>query len=340
MPKMSYTHLTQHERYQICALRGLGRTVTQIALTLNRPCSTISRELKRGVPEYARGTQHYRADTAHKLAQERAKQCHGARLGEKVWRYVAEKLQATWSPEQISAVGDGEGIAVSHASIYKYIDADAKAGGQLFRHLRCQKMRRKQYGSGKNRRGTIANQVSIDLRPDVVAKRERFGDFEVDLVIGANHHQALVTINERLSRYTMMAKVATKQTQGVTEKIIELLRPVHAYVHTLTSDNGTEFTNHQRVAAALNLDYYFAHPYCSWERGANENMNGLIRQFFPKKMRFESITEHDTARACYLMNHRPRKCLGYRTPHEVFYAHIAALASNKSLDLPDPPAPS
>ena len=115
---MSYTHLTQSERYQICALRGLGRTVTQIALTLNRPCSTISRELKRGVPEGARGTQQYRADTAHTLAQERAQPSHGARLGEKVWRYVVEKLHATWSPEQISAVGDGKGIVVSHASIY------------------------------------------------------------------------------------------------------------------------------------------------------------------------------------------------------------------------------
>ena len=162
----------------------------------------------------------------------------------------------------------------------------------------------------------------------MVAKRERFGDFEVDLVIGANHRQALVTINERLSRYTMMVKVATKHTEGVTQKIIALLTPVHACVHTLTSDNGTEFTHHETVAAALGLDYYFAHPYCSWERGANENMNGLIRQFFPKKMRFERITEHDTARACYLMNHRPRKCLGYRTPHQVFYENMAALTAD------------
>ena len=160
--------------------------------------------------------------------------------------------------------------------------------------------------------------MSIDKRPTLVNQRERFGDWEGDLVIGAGQHQALVTLNERTSRYSLMAHVPFKTALAVSDTIISLLTPFAADVHTLTTDNGKEFAQHERIARKLGADFYFAHPYASWERGANENMNGLIRQFFPKKMVFDDITDKDIAFATHRLNHRPRKCLGYKTPHEVF----------------------
>ena len=210
---------------------------------------------------------------------------------------------------------------VSHEGIYQRIYADKRKGGALHLTLRCQKERKMRH-TGRARRGSIPNQVSIDLRPAVVAERARFGDWEADLVIGAGQKQALVTINERISRYSLIAHVPFKTSELVSQAMIDLLKPFSMCVHTLTTDNGREFAQHERIAATLNADFFFAHPYSSWERGDNENMNGLIRQFFPKKMAFESITHNDIELAMYRLNHRPRKCLGYRTPHEVFMEQL------------------
>ncbi len=182
--------------------------------------------------------------------------------------------------------------AASHEAIYQRIYADKRNGGTLHRALRCQKVRRKRYG-GRERRGTIPNQVSIEQRPAIVNSRRRFGDWEGDLIIGAGQQQALVTLNERKSRYCLIAHVPSKSAPAVSDTVISLLTPFAAYVHSLTTDNGKEFAQHERIAAKLDAQFFFAHPYASWERGANENMNGLIRQFFPKKMRFESITRKD-----------------------------------------------
>jgi len=155
-----------------------------------------------------------------------------------------------------------------------------------------------------------------------VAERARFGDWEADLVIGAGQKQALVTINERTSRYSLIAHVPFKTAKAVSDAMIAMLKPFSMCVHTLTTDNGSEFAQHERIAAKLDADFFFAHPYSSWERGANENMNGLIRQFFPKKMAFNSITRKEIELAMHRLNHRPRKCLGYRTPHEVFMEQL------------------
>ena len=210
---------------------------------------------------------------------------------------------------------------VSHEAIYQHIYADKRAGGTLHRALRCQKSRRKRYG-GRERRGTIPNQVSIELRPAVVAERGRFGDWEGDLVIGAGQKQALVTLNERTSRYSLIAHVPNKTTQTVSDAMISLLTPFAARVHTLTTDNGKEFAQLERTAKQLGADFFFAHPYASWECGAKENMTGLIRQYFPKKMAFESITLSDIQLAMHCLNHRPRKCLGFKTLHEVFMKQL------------------
>ena len=210
---------------------------------------------------------------------------------------------------------------MSHQSIYQRIYADKRKGGTLHLTLRCQKARKKRH-TGRARRGSIPNQVCIDERPAIVAERGRFGDWEADLVIGAGHKQALVTINERISRDSLIAHVAFKTAELVSKAMIAMLKPYSMCVHTLTTDNGREFAQHERIASTLDGDFFFAHAYSSWERGANENMNGLIRQFFPKKMAFNCITAKDIELAMHRLNHRPRKCLGYRTPHEVFMEQL------------------
>src|SRR5665647_2601315 len=285
-------------------------------MTRHKP--TISRELRRN-----RGLRGYRPKQAHKRSQARMRACeNGPRVAAKTWAVVDIKLAKTWSPEPISGYLKVNGHpGVSHESIYRRIYADKSAGGTLHRTLRCQKARNKRYG-GRERRGTIPNQVSIDLRPNVVAERARFGGWEADLVIGAGQKQALVTMNERTSRYSLIAHVPFKTAKAVSDTMITLLRPFASCAHTLTTDNGKEFAQHERIASALDADFFFAHPYSSWERGANENMNGLIRQFFPKKMCFDSITAKDIAFAMHYLNHRPRKCLGFKTPHEVFWKKL------------------
>lgn len=311
---MTYTHLTQAERYQIEILRKANHNQREIAALLGRDKSCISRELRRNL-----GQRGYRPKQAHSLAQTRKQACaNGPRIDANTWAVVDEKLKETWSPQQISGyLLANKQPGVSHESIYQRIYADKRKGGALHLTLRCQKVRKKRH-TGRARRGVIPNQVSIDLRPAVVAQRARFGDWEADLVIGAGQKQALVTINERTSRYSLIAHVPFKTAELVSQAMIAMLKPFLTCVHTLTTDNGREFAQHERIAKKLKADFFFAHPYSSWERGANENMNGLIRQFFPKQMAFEFITTKDIELAMHRLNHRPRKCLGYRTPHEVF----------------------
>ena len=315
---MNYIHLTQDERYQIAILFKAGHDQSDIARVMNRHKSTIGREMKRN-----RGARGYRPKQAQEFSEARMRASeNGPRVAAETWVVVDARLTETWSPEQITGHLKAHGQpTVSPEAIYQHIYADKRAGGMLHRTLRCQKVRRKRYG-GRDRRGTIPNQVSIEQRPAIANDRLRFGDWEADLVIGAGHQQALVTINERISRYALIAHVPFKTAYDVSNAIISLLTPFSAHVHTLTTDNGKEFAEHERIANTLNADFYFAHPYASWERGANENMNGLIRQFFPKKMRFNSITKKDIAYAVDRLNHRPRKCLGFKTPHQVFMKQL------------------
>lgn len=324
---MSYTHLDQNERQQISILKKAGNTISAIADLLARNKSTISRELARN----SDGS-NYQAAEAQSLAVERQAACaNGPRVSADTWSFVEEKLGQFWSPEQISGYLKANGEPpVSHESIYQRIYADQRAGGALHRALRCQKQRRKRYGSTKQR-GTIPNQTSIEKRPEIVDTRERLGDWEADLVIGAGHQGVLLTVNERRSRLTLIAPVANKEASVVADALISLLKPFAAHVHTLTTDNGKEFAQHERIAKVLNTEFYFAHPYSSWERGANENMNGLIRQFFPKKMNLKSITSKSVKKVQELLNHRPRKCLGFKTPFNVFNYELQSANSAVAL---------
>ena len=286
---MTYTHLTQNERYQISILAKAGHKQNAIALLMNRHKGTISRELRRN-----RGQRGYRPKQAHEFSLARMQACqNGPRVAAQTWAVVKARLQDAWSPQHISGYLTVNGQpGVSHERIYQRIYEDKRRGGTLHLTLRCQKARKKRH-TGRARGGSIPNQVSIDLRPAVVAERARFGDWEADLVIGAKQKQALVTLNERTSRYALISHVPFKTAQAVSDAMIAMLKPFSMCVHTLTSDNGREFAQHERIAAQLNADFFFAHPYSSGERGANENMNGLIRQFFPKKMAFDAITTKD-----------------------------------------------
>lgn len=203
---------------------------------------------------------------------------------------------------------------------YQHIWTDKRHGGTLYLHLRqSHKKRKKQYGS-KDKRGQIRNRVSIDERPAIVEEKTRIGDWEIDTVIGQNHQGALVTIVDRVSKFTLIKKVDSKHAEVVTEATIILLKPYLDKALTITADNGKEFAGHETIKAHLNADVYFAHPYHSWERGLNENTNGLIRQYFTKGSSFEDITDADVEAVMHKLNHRPRKTLNYKTPHAVFFA--------------------
>ncbi len=314
---MTYTHLTREERYQIHALRRQGITPAVIAAQLGRSPSTILRELKRNA-----GPQGYTPARAHDKALARASEKgrrNARQFTAQQWSQVHRYLHLHLSPEQVSGRLKAEGaLRISHECIYQHIYADKRAGGKLGEHLRCQKVRRKRYASGQERRGTLKERVCIEQRPAIVETRSRIGDWEGDTIIGKGHQGVLVTLVERKSRYTLAQQLDSRHSEGVTEAVIALLRPYKSQCQTITFDNGKEFAQHAFIAASLKANVYFAHPYRSWERGLNENTNGLLRQYFPKSQNLRKVSQNDVADAVYRLNHRPRKCLNYRTPHEVF----------------------
>jgi IS30 family transposase len=309
-----YTRLTQEERYQIYILKKAAYSQTAIAELLERDKSTISRELRRN-----RGLKGYHSQQAHDLALARRYGKAQPRIGHRVWQLVKALICDEWSPEQVVGRVDMEqGVSISHEWIYQYVYADKRSGGDLYRYLRCQKTRRKRYGS-YDRRGCIPNQVSIDERPAIVDARQRFGDWEGDTVIGKGQRGALVTLVERKSLYTVIRSVVHKTAEAVRHAVVDGLTPYIDWVHTITYDNGWEFVDHEGMAHDLDACIYFAHPYASWQRGLNENTNGLIRQYFPKHRDLTTVTEKEIEQAMNKLNHRPRKSLGFRTPYEVFF---------------------
>lgn len=314
---MNYQHLSQLERYQISALMKAGQNQQQIAQILGRHKSTISREISRNS-----GQRGYRPKQAELLSQERAQSCRNAREVEPaVLEQAGFYLGLQWSPEQIAAR-----LAVSHETVYRHVYADKAAGGQLWRHLRCQKKRRKRYASGRDRRGQIPGRRSIHDRPASVEGRKRIGHWEGDTVIGAGHQQAIVTMVERKSGFAVIAKVPRKTSDQVSAAIISRLKPVAQRVNTITYDNGKEFADHAVTDKALCSTTYFADPFASWQRGSNENFNGLLRQYIPKKRPLTTVTEEELKMIEDRLNHRPRKRLGFKTPYEVFHQSLSRVA--------------
>ena len=309
-----YAQLTREQRYQIEALLKTGHNQTMIAKVLSAHKSTISRELKRN-----HGLRGYRPKQAHEKAMQRRHEKSKTRIPLTTWVLVNALIKQDWSPEQISIrLLMEQDISISHESIYLHIYQDKYQGGNLHKHLRCQKKRRKQYGK-QDRRGRIPNRVSIDERPAIVNNKSRIGDWEGDTIIGKGHQGVVTTHTERKTKYTVLTKSNTKHAKPVRKSIVEGMSPYQNQIHTITYDNGLEFSQHQSIAQNLSANIYFAHPYSSWERGLNENTNGLIRQYLPKSRPLNNVTQKELDYIMDQLNHRPRKTLGFRTPYEVFF---------------------
>lgn len=313
---MSYTHLTKEERYQIRAMLDANCTIRCIAGVLGRSPGTISRELTRN-----RGQRGYRPRQADQLANERAAASRRRpRITTRQWTEISRLIRLDWSPEQISARAALEGtLAISPEWVYQFIYADKAVGGDLYRHLRCQRKRRKRYGSGRDRRGRIPDRVGIEERPADVEKRETMGHWEGDTIIGKGHCGAAMTVVERKSRLVRIGKLPSKSANAMRQAFRRRLGPMVEAVRSITFDNGKEFSQHRLIGEDLNSLTYFADPYASWQRGTNENTNGLIRQYLPKDRNLETLTGGEIRMIEHRINNRPRKCNGYLTPNEVAY---------------------
>ena len=313
---MSYEHLTSQERHTIYTLRKESFSIRAIADALSRSPSSISRELRRNS-----GGKGYRYQQAHSIALQRRKNSsRNTKISHRQIKYVEDKLNEEWSPEQISGTmkESGEMKNVSHEWIYQFVWRDKKNEGDLYKKLRHSlKKRKKRYGS-QNSRGQIVDRKPIEDRPVVVDEKSRIGDWEIDTVMGKGNKQAVVTINERLSGFVLIGKVAKKTTEAVTRMAVELLKPYKDRVLTITADNGKEFADFKYIEKKIDTKVFFATPYSSWERGANENVNGLIRQYLPKGSCFEGVGRKQCKSIMKKLNNRPRKRLSFKFPSSVF----------------------
>lgn len=307
------SHITYEQRYTISCMIKQSKSLTEIGKTIGKSKSVISREIKRN-KDLRSG--EYRHDLAQrKYEKRRTETPKHIRFTDEMREEVDSLIKEDYSPEQVSGFMKKEGKdCVSPERIYQYIWKDKHNKGELYLHLRRQGKRYQKRSNKKNNRGIIKNRVDIDKRPAIVDKKERFGDFEVDLIIGKDHKEAIVTANDRASGIFKMKHIPTKKAEVVAEAICQMLEEWTPFIHTITSDNGKEFAEHTKIAEKLNIDFYFAKPYHSWERGANENLNGLVRQYFPKKSDFSSITDEQIKMVETKINNRPRKRFNYEKP--------------------------
>jgi IS30 family transposase len=312
-----HAQITLEERYAINALRKQRYSIRAIARELRRAPSTISRELRRNL----RPTGRYVPDIAHSYATARRRRSRrNARITPETWTVVDRYLRHDWSPEQVSGFLRDEGILrISHEAIYVHVWADKRAGGDLWRHMRqATKRRRKRYGAYDSR-GRLAGKRHISERPTQVEERIEVGHWEIDTVMGNEHgRNSVLTLVERATGYLVMGKLARHCAADATARCVELIERQGGRVATITADNGTEFHSYRQIEEATGVEFYFATPHHSWERGTNENTNGLIRQYLPKRTSFAHVTQADCDAIAAKLNSRPRKRLGYRTPEECY----------------------
>lgn len=323
---MSYEHLTLKERYVIYHLVLYGLTFREIGRRLGRSHSTISREVRRNGPPH--GGAPYVDKFAHERAINRRHWPRARRRHDdpRLRCYVTTRLCRDWSPEQIAGRllidyrGDHR-MRVRAETIYQWVYRDAAEGGALYRHLRRHHRRRHRQGRYGTGRGLFADRVGISERPPIVAARGRFGDWEADTLEGARGQGGLGTFLERRSRYLLSAPLENGSAETMANTATRTFRTVpRSFRKTMTTDNGREFADFKIIEQRTGFAVYFADPYASWQRGANENANGLLRQYFPKGSDLRGLTKDQLDVALKRLNHRPRKCLRYKTPHEVFFA--------------------
>ncbi len=327
---MPYKHLTDYERYIIHHLNLFRLSNAEIARQLGRSPSTISRELRRN----ANSMGQYLPEHAQQLTRQRRQEAaHRRRTGDAaLMAHVEAKLKVKWSPEEIAGrlrtkpPVNLKGKTISHATIYRWIWGDRQRAERLRTYLRvAYKKRRKVYGK-PSKRGQIPNRVSIEERPAIVEERQRLGDWEGDTIVGKGRSGYVMTNVDRASRYIVARKLDRATGQAVSDAMYQAMRRMPPEKRkTETVDNGREFSQHETIARKLKMSVYFAHPYSSWERGTNENTNGLLRQYLPKSRDFKTLTSRELARYICQLNNRPRKCLNYKTPNEVFHQRDVAL---------------
>ncbi len=316
---VKYHQITQEERYRISALRQTGHCPAEIARALDRHRSTVSRELSRNCSPWDGG---YRPSKAQEQANgRRSRSRRNQRFDDGDWRRVEGLLRRDWSPEQAAGyLAKLDELAISHETIYRRVWTDRAQGGDLHRNLRCApKKRRKRYGRYDSR-GRLAGKRAIGERPAAVERRRVVGHWEIDTVMGQGNDHCIVTLVERATGYVLIGKLRSRNADELTRRTISLIRRSPRKFKTITADNGTEFHSYKTIERATAVKFYFATPHHSWERGTNENTNGLIRQYLPKRTSMAHVTQvHCNAIAKHL-NTRPRKRYGYDTPEERFHA--------------------
>ena len=312
-------HLTREQRYQLSALLQRGTKQKEIARIIGTSESTVSRELRRNSSKRA-----YSARLAQEFADERKERFGRPRKFtteiEKRVRYQLEEEQ--WSPEQIVGRSKKEGLPmVSHERIYQYIREDKQKGGTLYKNCRHRLKHRKRPVGGK--KVVIPDKISIELRPEVINNRERFGDWEIDTIVGKQNKGAILTATERTTGFLLMRKLKKgKNAKNLAKEITRMMMPYKKAVLSITSDNGSEFYEHKMIADKLQTDYFFAHPYSSWERGLNEYTNKLIRQYIPKKQMFDGFDDEKISEIQQKINRKPRKKLNFENPKNLFFKKL------------------
>lgn len=318
-----YQQLTLEPRYHISALREAGMTLREIGKRIGVHYSTISRELSRN-----KSSDGYDPKAAQQLSEHRKSHAEKAnKKSDRLQDIIKTAIQLDWSPEALSqrlGVEGNAGDFLSHMTIYHRIEEDRQQGGNLYRLLPRFGKKRWKGGKRNNKAGVkhIPNRVDISQRPEIVDDRSRLGDWEGDTIHGQNAH--LVTLVDRKTRFTLAKRVFSKTKEEVCDAMIEMLATVGAAL-TLTLDNGVEFADHQRLSDEIGIDVYFAKPYASWQRGTNENTNGRIRRFWPKKFDMANLSEQDIEDRIFLLNFTPRKVLNGLTPFEAFIGKRVAL---------------
>lgn len=338
---MKYKHLSHFEREQVYDLSQQGLKKAEIARILGRPKSTVGREIERNSSVIERRLnnspkkkKHYLPDTAQKKYEDRRRKSKTPYplRNPFIHKYTITHLKIGWTPEIISGRLKTEfQEQISHECIYQYIYSNHEKARELrlYEYLPRRHRKRREYTGRKTRRVLIPNRTDISLRPEIVGSRGRFGDFEGDTIFGIGAGAALATVNERISRYLFIKKLMRKTAEEMKEAVVASLRGIKD-IHTLTFDNGSENINHEEMAAIIGIKIYFARPYHSWERGANERVNGLIRRFYPKKTKFDDISEEEIQHVQDLINNRPMKCLKWKTPAEVYQQHLNQPFTNQN----------
>lgn len=315
---MSYHHLTLEERYLISQDKSIGKSLRYIAQRLQRSVATVSRELKRNAD---RSSGHYRYTKAHSYAQARLRRCRrGPNFAPDDLALVHARLLDRWSPEQISGrLCLDQRLTISTSTIYRWIGKDKRRGGQLWRNTRRLSRRYRKGYRKTDSRGRLRDKPTLAMRPLEVNLRQAFGHWEGDTVMGRDGHHCLLTLVERKTRYTRIVKLPARRAAEVNlalSKELDFLGELE--IHSITLDNGTEFHGYADLKERFGTKFFFAQPYHSWERGTNENTNGLIRQYLPKGTCFRDLTQEECDAIELALNERPRKVLGYRTPLEAY----------------------